>query len=47
MHGGERGDIPGWVMITVMTITVAAVIVQLFVPKVTKLFTDAMDDMHL
>lgn len=31
----ERGDVPGWVMITVMTIVIASAILVLFQNKVT------------
>lgn len=37
----ERGDVPGWVMITVMTIGLAAVIWGLAEPELKALLTNA------
>jgi hypothetical protein len=40
---GERGDIAGWVMITVMTIMVAGAIMAMFTPAVTDYLQSALD----
>ena len=42
----ERGDIPGWVMITVMTILVASAILTAFRTQVTTFFNDALSQMN-
>jgi hypothetical protein len=39
----ERGDVPGWVMITVMTIVVATAIIGIFQPWVTSFLSDTLD----
>lgn len=39
----QRGDIPGWVMITVMTITVASAVALMFAPAVTDYLRSALD----
>lgn len=41
----DRGDIPNWVMVTLMTAAIAAVIWALAEPALTRLFNDAIDDM--
>jgi hypothetical protein len=40
---GERGDIAGWVMITVMTIVLAGAIMAIFTPAVTDYLQSALD----
>ena len=40
--GGERGDIPGWVMITLMTAALVAVIWGVADDALTGLFNDAI-----
>jgi hypothetical protein len=39
----ERGDIAGWVMITVMTIMLAGAIMAIFTPAVTDYLQSALD----
>lgn len=39
----ERGDIAGWVMITVMTIMLAGAIMAIFMPAVTDFLQSALD----
>ena len=39
----ERGDVPGWVMITVMTIIIASSILVIFQTRVTSFLNDALD----
>jgi hypothetical protein len=39
----ERGDIAGWVMITVMTIMLAVAISAIFMPAVTDYLQSALD----
>jgi hypothetical protein len=39
----ERGDIAGWVMITVMTIMLAGAIMAIFTPAVTGFLQSALD----
>ena len=41
--GGERGDIPGWVMITLMTAALVAVIWGVAEGQLQALFSDAMN----
>ena len=40
--GGERGDVPGWVLITVMTAGLVMLLWGLAVPALTNLFNQAM-----
>ncbi len=40
----ERGDVPGWVMITVMTIVVATAIFGIFQDQVTTFLQDTLDE---
>ena len=40
----ERGDVPGWVMITVMTIIMAAAILGLFQDEVTGFLQRTLDE---
>jgi hypothetical protein len=39
----ERGDVPGWVMITVMTIIIASSILVMFQARVTSFLSDALN----
>ena len=38
----ERGDVPGWVMITMMSAVLVAAILRLLSPPLTKMFNDAI-----
>jgi hypothetical protein len=40
---GERGDVPGWVMITVMTIVIASAILVIFQDRVTSFLNDTLN----
>ena len=40
----ERGDIPGWVMITVMTIVIASAILVVFQDRVTSFLSATLND---
>ena len=40
----DRGDIPGWVMVTLMTAAIVAAVWALAEPALTRLFNDAIDD---
>ena len=40
----ERGAIPGWVMVTLMTAAIVAAVWALAEPALTRLFNDAIDD---
>ena len=39
----ERGDVPGWVMITVMTIVIASAILVMFQNRVTTFLSDTLN----
>ncbi len=39
----ERGDVPGWVMVTVMTAILVVAILGVFRPQITKAISDALD----
>jgi len=39
----ERGDVPGWVMVTIMTAGLVVVIFALFRDKITSAISDAID----
>lgn len=43
----ERGDIPGWVMITVMTIVIASALMVTFQDRVTGFLDEALSQMRL
>jgi hypothetical protein len=43
----ERGDIPGWVMITVMTIVIASALMVTFQDLVTGFLDEALSQMKL
>ncbi len=40
----DRGDIPGWVMITVMTIVIASAILVIFQDRVTTFLSSTLND---
>ncbi len=40
----ERGDIPGWVMITVMTVIIASAIMVIFQDRVTSFLSSTLND---
>lgn len=40
----EHGDIPGWVMITVMTIVIASAILMVFQERVTSFLSSTLND---
>jgi hypothetical protein len=42
-HGRDRGDVPGWVMVTVMTAILVVAIIGVFKGQITKAITDALD----
>jgi hypothetical protein len=39
----ERGDVPGWVLVTIMTAGLVVALWAIAGPKLAQLFTDAMD----
>ena len=39
----ERGDVPGWVMVTVMSAMLVAALTRFVEPALTSLFTDAVE----
>jgi UPF0716 family protein affecting phage T7 exclusion len=39
----ERGDVPGWVMITVMTIVIASAILVIFQDRVTSFLSSTLN----
>jgi len=43
----ERGDVPGWVMITVMTIVIASALMVAFQDRVTGFLDEALGQMKL
>lgn len=40
----DRGDVPGWVMITVMTAALVIAILGVFRGKITQIVSDALDN---
>jgi hypothetical protein len=42
-HGGERGDVPGWVMVTVMTAILVVAILGVFEPQIKSAIGNALD----
>lgn len=42
-HGGDRGDVPGWVMVTVMTAALVVALMAVAVPKLRDVFNNAID----
>lgn len=43
LHTEERGDVPGWVMITLMTAVLVAGLLALATPALQGLFSQAID----
>lgn len=39
----ERGDVPGWVMVTVMSAILVVAIIAIFEPEIKSAITDAID----
>jgi hypothetical protein len=39
----ERGDVPGWVMVTVMTAILVVAIIGVFEPQIKSAISDALD----
>jgi hypothetical protein len=39
----DRGDVPGWVMVTVMTAILVVAILGVFEPQITNAVTNAVD----
>ncbi len=39
----DRGDVPGWVLVTIMTAGLVVALWAIAGPKLAQLFTDAMD----
>ncbi|NLS11211.1 hypothetical protein HGQ17_14635 [Nesterenkonia sp. MY13] len=42
-HREDRGDVPGWVMITLMSALLVALLLALAEPAFTRLFNQAVD----
>jgi hypothetical protein len=42
LHSDERGDVPGWVMVTVMTAALVAALLAIAAPKLASAFTHAI-----
>jgi hypothetical protein len=42
IHSDDRGDVPGWVMVTVMTAALVVAILAIAAPKLTSAFTHAI-----
>ena len=43
---GERGDVPGWVLVTVMTAALVAALMAVAGPKLTSAFNRAIDSVN-
>lgn len=43
LHHEERGDVPGWVMITLMSAVLVAGLLAIAQPALSGLFNDAID----
>jgi hypothetical protein len=43
LHSDETGDVPGWVMVTVMTAALVAALLAIAGPKLTDAFSHAID----
>ncbi|GAA4830135.1 hypothetical protein [Garicola koreensis] len=43
LHGEDRGDVPGWVMITLMSAVLVAALLALATPALEGLFNQAID----
>ena len=44
--GRDRGDVPGWVLITVMTAGLVTALWIVADPKLSQIFNDALDSVH-
>jgi hypothetical protein len=42
-HDGERGDVPGWVMVTVMSAILVVAILGVFEPQIKAALGNALD----
>ncbi|HEX3298256.1 MAG TPA: hypothetical protein VHR85_15675 [Nocardioides sp.] len=42
----ERGDVPGWVLVTVMTAGLVGALYSLAKPQLTDMLTTALDSVH-
>lgn len=42
----ERGDVPGWVMITVMTAAIVVALLALARPRLTLMLREALNSVH-
>ncbi len=42
LHSDETGDVPGWVMVTVMTAALVTALLAIAAPKLTDAFTHAI-----
>jgi hypothetical protein len=40
---GDRGDVPGWVMVTVMSAILVVAIIGVFEPQIKSAISDAID----
>ncbi len=45
-HGGDRGDVPGWVLITVMTAGLVTALWLVAQPALTSFFQSAVQAVH-
>jgi hypothetical protein len=43
VHRGDRGDVPGWVMVTVMTAILVVAILGVFEPQIKAAIGSALD----
>jgi hypothetical protein len=43
---GERGDVPGWVLVTVMTAGLVGALWKLAGPQLNSMLTAALDSVH-
>ena len=42
----ERGDVPGWVLVTMMSAMIVVVLISVATPLLTDLFTNAVDSVR-
>ena len=45
-HRDERGDVPGWVLVTVMTAGLVGALWKLAGPQLNSMLTAALDSVH-
>jgi hypothetical protein len=45
-HRDERGDVPGWVLVTVMTAGLVGALYSLAKPQLGQMLTAALDSVH-